>query len=150
MNIKILLFSTLLIFVFAACKHTTVDKIIERYPNNSPKLVKHYNNTDTTTNYFAETGFYQNGNKQYTGQFKNNKRNGKWAYWYENGTIWSKGFYNNGLRSGKSQVYHKNGNIFFTGYYKNGVQNGKWKYYNNKGELLNTVTYKNGIIVKQN
>ncbi len=60
---------------------------------------------------------YQNGRREYEGEYKDGQPNGLLIYWYENGQK---------MREGKL---------------KNGSPIGIWKYYNQNGLLDNTIDH---------
>lgn len=72
------------------------------------------------------------------------KKEGLWVRYYDNGQLESKGKYKNGLRDGVWEDYFDNGQLYSKGLYVNGEQEGLWEYYFDNGDLKTRVSYKNG------
>jgi len=137
---KYVLITLLAAAVFSSCTHET--KIVEEtYTDGSPKRECVYKGKDSKSELLRETTWYPKKKVQMVGEFKANKRDGKWVYYYENGNIWSEGFFKNGKSDGKRITHYENGKIFYEGYYKEDQRVGTWKFYDEKGKLLKTVDY---------
>jgi antitoxin component YwqK of YwqJK toxin-antitoxin module len=134
------LFSLLVIFAVTACKHEV--KIMEEtYPDGSPKRECVYIGKDASRELIRETTWYPHNKIQMTGEFKSEKRDGRWIYYYENGNVWSEGFFKNGKSDGKRTTHYENGRIFYEGYYQEDRRMGVWKFYDEKGALVKSVDY---------
>ena len=59
----------------------------------------------------TKTDYYENGQIKLEGNYKDNKRDGKWTYWYENGQIEQEGNYKDHKQDGKWTWWHENGQI---------------------------------------
>ena len=130
----------LLIIAFASCSHET--KVMEEtYRDGSPKRECIYKGKDAARELIRETTWYPNKQIQMSGEFKANKRDGKWIAYYENGNLWSEGFFKNGKSDGKRITHYENGKVFYEGYYKEDRRVGVWKFYDEKGALVKTVDY---------
>ena len=109
------------------------------------------------------TKWYNNGNKQVTGNYENDVRLGTWQYWYENGDkLCTVTFERGAIETSHVQIedsvqmtYHYNGHIeklvFFEGdqkngpviqWYNNGVEKFRGYYKNNKADSLWTEYYR--------
>ncbi|MEL7148806.1 MAG: toxin-antitoxin system YwqK family antitoxin, partial [Bacteroidota bacterium] len=60
---------------------------------------------------------------------------GKWKFYYETGELQAEGFFKNGSRSGNWKYFHLNGQLSATGNYSKGRKDGLWKYYYEDGKL---------------
>ena len=129
------LISLLGIFSLSSCTHET--KIMEEtYRDGSPKRECVYKGKGESREMIRETTWYPKKKVQMMGEYKENKRDGKWIYYYENGNVWSEGFFKEGKSDGKRTLYHENGKLYIEGHYKNDRQVGIWKYYDDKGNLI--------------
>ncbi len=72
---------------------------------------------------------------------------GEWTYYYQNGQMETKGSFKNNKPEGIWTSYYPNGNIRCEGNYKNGKQQSAWTYYNEKGEIINIIFYQDGEFV---
>ena len=79
----------------------------------------------------------------YEGEYKNDKRNGKWKEYYKNGLLLFEGEYKNGKRNGKGKEYRYDGyyyhELIFGGEYLN---NKRWvgTGYNIHGDIIYTLS----------
>ncbi len=134
------LFSLVVIFALASCTHET--KVLEEtYPDGSPKRECVYKGKDAARELIGETTWYPKKKIQMIGEYKKNKRDGKWIYYYNNGNIWSEGFFKNGKSDGKRITHYENGKIFYVGYYQEDKRVGVWKFYDEKGAFVKSVDY---------
>jgi antitoxin component YwqK of YwqJK toxin-antitoxin module len=127
-------------FAFTSCTHETT--IMESvYPDGSPKRECVYKGKDSSRELIRERTWYPNKQVQMMGEYKDNKRDGKWIYYYENGKVWSEGFFRNGKSDGKRVTYRENGKIFYEGYYKDDRRVGVWQFYDESGKLSGSTDY---------
>lgn len=134
-------YALLFLIAFVSCKTKTIEVVEESYPDGSPKLTKYY--TDNKARELVkEIQFYPNHKKFIEGEFKNNRKDGKWISYYETGIKWSEGFFKEGLDDGERISYYEDGKIRYKGYYKKGKMTGKWKFYDEKGNFLEEKDYK--------
>jgi len=138
---KISFLVILLLLVFTSCKTKTIEIIEQTYPDGSPKIVKTYIEKNQERTLVKEIQYYPNHNKFIEGEYKNNRKHGKWIAYYENGKKWSEGFFADGLDDGKRTTYFENGKIRFIGFYKKGVETGLWKFYDETGKLVEEKRY---------
>ena len=54
---------------------------------------------------------YPNGQREYTGEYKDGKPNGILVYWYENGVKKREGELKNGVSAGRWTYYNSDGSI---------------------------------------
>ena len=134
------LISLLVILALTSCtRETRVTE--ESYPDGSPKRECVYKGKDASRELIRETTWYPKKKIQMIGEYKKNKRDGKWIYYYNNGNIWSEGFFKDGKSDGKRITHYENGKIFYEGYYQEDRRVGIWKFYDEKGNLVKSVDY---------
>lgn len=139
---KNIIFLLMIPFVMlAACNGKTVEEIAEKFPDGTPKTVRYYKVHGEVRDLVKEIQYYPDHQKFYEGEYKDNKKDGKWVVWYKNGNIWSEGYYKNGLDHGKRTAYHENGEKHFTGKYREGKMVGTWRFYDDTGELVKEEDY---------
>lgn len=81
------------------------------------------------------TSFYQNGNVQIKGFYRNNQPEQEWSYFYESGKLRSKGSYQEGKKKDKWLFYYENQNLQSEGFFENDQKQGKWLNYYENGKL---------------
>lgn len=131
--------SVFLLIQLTSCSKT-IKVVEETYPDGSPKLEKFYiEKSETEKILQKEITYYSNKQKQSEGEFKDDKRHGKWTFWYSNGNKWSEGYFDNGLDDGERNMWYENGQIRIEGKYDKGKQVGIWKFWDEKGNLVKEV-----------
>lgn len=108
------------------------------YQNGSPYQVNYIKPTESLIHEFF---FYPSYKLQMIGVTLDNKREGKWYCWFENGNVQSEGFYKNGENDSIRTVYYENGQKYYEGKYNYGKEVSKWKFYDKKGKLAKEVDY---------
>lgn len=135
-----ILFSLTILFAMGSCKKETI--VIEAtFPDGSPQKICTYKGVGADKELLRETLYYPDKKIQIDGEYRHNKRNGKWVYYYSNGNIWSEGFFKDGDSDGKRTIYFENGKIKYEAFYKQGMRTGKWHFYDEKGTLLKEIDY---------
>lgn len=111
-----------------ALSQSMIKVIAESYPSGKPKIVRYFyitedvNDTIRTYNLigtrylnvpvsFVVQGYYENGNVQYKGQYKNGFAEGLWETFYEDGIINSRSYYKNGLICDSLQCWYSSGKM---------------------------------------
>ena len=79
--------------------------------------------------------YYKNNKKRYEGMFKNGKHHGNGKEYYDNEILKYDGEFNNGVYDKKGIEYDETGKIIYEGEFKNGKYHGKGKLYRN-GKLI--------------
>jgi antitoxin component YwqK of YwqJK toxin-antitoxin module len=79
-----------------------------------------------------------------SGLLKDNKNEGIWSYYYENGQLESRGNFRNDLPHGKWQWFYSDGTLKAEGCYVDGHQEGEWKAYNEQGALSSIFRFSRG------
>lgn len=131
----------IVICLFAACKNTIIEVVEKTHTDGTPKTVRYYKVEKEQQKLVKEIAYYENHNKQYEGEYREDKRNGKWTYWYMNGNIWSEGWFADGENDSTRNVYHENGKIYYSGKYDIGKRVGVWKFWDENGKLLKEINY---------
>ena len=81
--------------------------------------------------------YYPSGGKQSEGDYKNNKKIGKWSYFYENGLLESEGFYSiNGKQDSLWREYYSNGYVYEEINYFEGLYHGLYKAFDDSGRVI--------------
>ena len=99
------------------------------------------------TNSFHDISYYDNGQKKYDIEYKNNKIDGVALYWDENGNIINKVHYINNKFHGKWIDYYTNGNVKHIVHYDFGRKNGEEIWYYQSGNIKSKIFYKDDQIV---
>ena len=89
-------------------------------------------------------GYYDNGQLESKVNLKDGKIEGPWIGYWKNGQLWFKGNYKDGKREGPSISYWDNGQLKSQGNYKDGKKEGPWVGYWDNGELWDTGNFKDG------
>ena len=100
-----------------------------------------------TTNSYHDISYYDNGQKQYNIEYKNNKIDGLALYWDEKGNIINKVHYVNNKFHGKWIDYYINGNIKHIVDYEYGKKDGEEIWYYESGNIKSKVIYKDDQII---
>ena len=91
------------------------------------------------------TAWYENGNKLYEKEYKDEKLEGKWIGWYKSGTIQYEKEFKNGKLEGKCIGWYERGDKQYEEKFKNGKKEGKWIYWWKNGHI-EEYEYENGKI----
>lgn len=103
MQIKIKIYTSVLLMLLASCEVKERNVKIGRYDNNNIKSIKRYNDNNIL---FGEAiWFYHNGNLEQKVVFKNGKENGHAYYFYPSGALKSHRFWINGKMTGYCADY---------------------------------------------
>ncbi len=115
-------------------------KVEQTYPDGKEKVVSYYSKDDKHEK-LKEEKFHEDGSLFWTGNFKNEKRDGYWRSWYKNGNVWSEGNYVNGEQDGVWKMYYQNGQMHLKGAFKNGKKTGEWTTWDANGNITNVEKY---------
>lgn len=88
--------------------------------------------------------WYQSGQKQMQGEYRNDLQVGKFQWWYENGQIALQGSYDNGKQVGKWTWWHDNGQKKTQGEYADGNPTGRWRWWDTNGRVHETADLTHG------
>lgn len=133
----------------SSCGQKTEKEIISNWPNGEVQKVYFYTQKGEVREKIAEETFYENGQQEMRGEFKDGKRDGTWSYWFENGNVWTESAYENDLRIGKSTVWLENGIKNFDAVYSMGKPHGKWVFYDLEGAKNKDVYFEHGEFIKE-
>lgn len=102
--------------------------------------------SEGTMDYGIEQGswnfWWENGNPQQSGFFKNGKQDSLWQFFNEDGILYRKGSFRESLQQGEWADYYPNGQISGIGNFEMGRQSGLWKFYYEDGTLSQQGSYK--------
>jgi len=135
--------------LLSSCGQETTKEIISNWPNGDVQKIYYYKQKGEIRVKVAEETFYENGQQEMRGEFKNDKRDGTWTYWHENGNLWTSSAYENDLRKGKSTVWLESGIKNFDAEYSKGKRHGKWIFYAPDGTKNKDVYFEDGEFIKE-
>jgi antitoxin component YwqK of YwqJK toxin-antitoxin module len=145
MNIKNLLFVIIAAFALSSCSDKPEEEIVSSFPNGTPSLINYYKWYGDSKMIVKEVRYYQNGEKQYEGEYKNGEKHGLWVSWFENGEKWSEANFADGISEGRETVWYKSGVKNYEGHYGDGKLDGKWTFWDGDGNIVKEVNYENGV-----
>jgi hypothetical protein len=90
------------------------------------------------------TGFHENGNKAWEGEYRHGKREGEFASWADNGTRTGLATYQHGLMQGKYSQWNHDGRKMREETYEKGKVSGEARWWDGDGKLLTTGVYRDG------
>ncbi|MDG2096303.1 MAG: hypothetical protein P8J83_02385 [Paracoccaceae bacterium] len=96
---------------------------------------------------FTDTPFIGEVSGRQNGTVINGKRDGFWESYYENGQLNWKGNYKNDNLDGPWEYYHKNGQLSFKGNYVDGKEEGSFEHFKENGKFEKRETWKNGKVI---
>ena len=91
------------------------------------------------------TKWYKNGNKQESGVYTSDVREGKSLWYFESGALAAEYNYRNGEIDGDVTTYYPNSKPSAYGKYEKGVQTGLWKEFHENGNIKAEGKYVNGV-----
>ena len=100
-----------------------------------------------SANSYHDISYYDNGQKQYDIEYKNNKIDGIAKYWDEKGNIINEVHYVNDKFHGKWTGFYPNGNVSHIIHYYYGEKHGKEIWYYESGNIKSSITYQYDKIV---
>ena len=136
-------------FVIASCgndgpkevKIGKKEKVVSAFANETPQIVREFENKDGTPIAVYEKEYYEDGNLLKEGPIINNKRHGDWKTYYRSGKIWSEMTFYEGMLDDTIKGYYTNGNLKYQGLYNNGQKTGVWLTYDEDGNLKENKVY---------
>ena len=81
-------------------------------------------------------GYYESGEVQLEGFFKNDVPDGLFNQFYKDGKIKTIALFVDGKREGELKNFYENGELYSSIFYKNGIEDGDYKFYYNDGTLM--------------
>lgn len=94
--------------------------VVKEFSNGKPEVIYYTKVIDGVEQKVKEEAYYENGNMEYSGEYKNDTEHGKWNYYYENGNIKAEEQWSNGTENGTFKEYHPDGKLAREIIYKNG------------------------------
>jgi len=113
------------------------------YDNGMPKVIKTFKESKGKFELVKSISLYENGQKSDEDNYKDGKRDGKWADWRENGQKEEEGTHKDGKRYGKWTFWYKNGQKSQEETYEDGEEIERLMWYEN-GQKKSEETKKNG------
>jgi hypothetical protein len=80
------------------------------------------------------TYYYDDGKKQSSGEYEDDKKVGVWSFWHPNGQKSKEGKYVDGFAEGKWTLWYENGKVRSEGNYEHSRQVGEWTIYDASGK----------------
>jgi antitoxin component YwqK of YwqJK toxin-antitoxin module len=146
-SFKFLLLSAALLLMFS-CQNT-VKEVALKYPNGKPLKELVYEVENGKKALIKEVRYFPSGAKEIEGEYRNDKKHGKWTYWFENGTKWMIEHYKDDIKDGTNTVWAENGKLNYEGNFRNGTPDGEWIYYDESGKKIMKTIYQNGEKLKE-
>ena len=115
----------LLIFLSGLIFPQTREFVEETYDDGMPKIITTLKQSGNTIIITKRAYWYNNGQKQKEGTYKNGLWNGKWTYWNKEGIRYAEGQFRNGKLHGIYNWYYDTGKKFKQEAFKNGIRHGK-------------------------
>ncbi len=137
-----------LIMVAFSCNKLE-EEVISRWPNGEIQKVYYYKTDGELRKKVMEERFYENGNQEMRGEYKDGVRHGNWIYWFEDGRKWTESEYENDLRIGQTIVWRENGFKNYEGMYSKGKPHGSWTFYDVDGSRVKEVLFEYGKKIKE-
>jgi antitoxin component YwqK of YwqJK toxin-antitoxin module len=93
--------------------------------------------------------WFSNGQKDKEGTYKDGEEDGLWTYWYESGQKKKEGSYTDGIENSKWTFWYENSNKSKEGSYKDGKRDRLWTWWHENGQKSTEGTYKNGKLISR-
>ena len=107
-----------IVFLFACTLLRAQDAyVVAEHDDGSPSIIVYIKGTDEKV---KEEGYYENGNLEYVGNYKDGKEHGEFLYYYEDGTLQYEENWKNGLEHGTTKEYAPDGQLVLEQEWKNG------------------------------
>jgi antitoxin component YwqK of YwqJK toxin-antitoxin module len=90
--------------------------------------------------------YFQNGQKQQEGSYKEGAQNGKFHYWHQNGTLNYEVDFEKGKWHGKKTTFFQSGKVSTLEFYKEGKLQGSKKSYDESENLSAEYLYEAGVL----
>ncbi len=87
------------------------------------------------------TVFYESGAKHYEGEVVNGVEQGAWTFWWENGQVQQKGFFRDGKLDSLWEYFNEDGQRYRSGSFKSNLQDGAWQDYHPNGKVAASGNY---------
>jgi len=130
--------------------HLPNTRYTEFYKSGNPSFEGEFNKDNEW--HGLVTQWYENGQKQNEGNYKDGKGEGLTKWWHENGQKSAEANFKDGEYHGTRMRWDKEGNVTFSATYDIGEssdQNGLEKQYDDEGNLSHYIEYKGGVVVNE-
>ncbi len=139
----------LLQLLLLGCGNDLEKEVISNWPNGEIQKVYYFSSNGDLREKVVEEKYYENGQQEMRGEFKNGVRHGKWIYWFEDGRKWTESAYENDMRVGQSVVWRNSGLKNYEGMYSKGKPHGTWVFYDLDGSRMKEVMFEYGVKTKE-
>jgi len=92
----------------------------------------------------VKTTNYESGKKHYAGMVVNGLEQGPWTFWYENGEVQQTGYFKDGNLDSLWEYFNEDGTRYRSGSFFKGMQNGEWTDYYPDGQASAVGLYSMG------
>ena len=96
---------------------------------------------------FTDIPFIGDVSGQQNGTIRNGKRDGFWESYYENGQLNWKGSYKDDWLDGPWEYYYDNGQLSYKGNYIGGKEDGIFEHYKENGKFHKKEKWRNGKVI---
>ena len=114
------------------------------YPNGNLRSESTYSDRGEVTIYY-----YENGNREREGVYKNGREDGLWIWYYENGNKKEEGFFREGKWDGTWTWYREDGTLQYERAYWNGIERGVWTWWDEHGNKTRQEIWQEGYRVEE-
>ena len=148
-----IIFRFIVVFILMGISFSCNDKlekeIISYWPNGEVQKVFFFEKDGALRKKALEERYYENGNQEMRGEFKDGVRDGNWIYWFQDGRKWTESMYENDLRIGQSIVWREDGHKNYEGMDSKGKPHGSWTFYDLDGSRVKEVLFEFGTKVNE-
>lgn len=117
------------------------EKIVSAFANETPQIVREFEDKDGAPIAVYEKEYYEDGNLLKEGPIDNNKRHGNWKTYYRSGKTWNELTYYEGTLDDTIKGYYTNGTMKYQGIYNKGQKTGVWLFFDEEGNLKENKVY---------
>ena len=105
-----------------------LSEVIETYDSGNIKSIKYHKKTRDRIEKVKFERYYENGQKEKEGTYKDGEKDGLWTYWNENGQKKSEVTYKDGEFDGLSMDWYENGQKSYETTWKDGkvISHKRW------------------------
>ncbi len=87
------------------------------------------------------TYYHRTGNKEASGRYVRDRKEGEWSYWFPSGKLRAKGRLRRGYRRGQWQSWYENGRLRTRGAFSSGGRTGRWEEWYENGARRSSGDY---------
>ena len=94
--------------------------VVAEHDDGSPSVIVYIKGKDEKAQKVKEEGYYENGNLEYVGNYKDGVEHGEFLYYYEDGTLQYEENWKNGQEHGTTKEYAPDGQLVLEQEWKDG------------------------------